>query len=344
MAKPLYAILCGMVVISLVAGCSIQESYLPRELVRRVAAMSNPETDRARSVGFRPSGKHAYGLDYMGAGHAIGDTGPGGGWLALAEAAEVADGRTGAKQPEAKAKGKGDVNTGQDFTKPLSRFDLRYKYQRVNGKQDAYILTPRLDVPIKFESGWQIATRVDLPIMTRTDVPSRDNPSGDYESGMSDLLTQVLAITPPIGRGVIGFGTQVIWPTADQDQFGAGKYQLVPTLGGVYYPAGLPKGSFIGGLLRYQFDVAGKDNRTDVEQLIVQPFLNINLPRQWFVTFGPEMRMNLKANDNWHIPFDITVGKLITKSIVVSVEGKHTVVNDFDPYDWEVEFRIGFFF
>ena len=44
------------------------------------------------------------------------------------------------------------------------------------------------------------------------------------------------------------------------------------------------------------------------------------------------------------LPFDVTLGKMLNKSTVASVEFKQAVINDYDLYDWEIEFRIGFFF
>ena len=41
------------------------------------------------------------------------------------------------------------------------------------------------------------------------------------------------------------------------------------------------------------------------------------------------------------IPFDVLVGKMINKSTVVSVEFATPLVNDYDLYDWMIEFRIG---
>src|SRR3990172_9030848 len=101
---------------------------------------------------------------------------------------------------------KEEVNTGQDFAKPLSRFDIRYKFQQTTGDFDTSLMTLRLDTPFRMESGWQLSTRFDLPLI-RSDVTSLDNPNGDYETGAGDFLTQFLFITPPQGRWAYGFGT-----------------------------------------------------------------------------------------------------------------------------------------
>lgn len=238
---------------------------------------------------------------------------------------------------------KEEVNTGQDVTKPLSRFDIRYKYQQTTGDFDTSLTTLRLDAPFRLKDGWQLSTRFDMPLV-RSDVPSRDNPNGDYEFGTGDFLSQFLLIPPQKGRWACGFGTQVIWPTGSQDQMGTGKYQLVPSAAAIYYPKSWSKGSFAGLMIRDGFDIAGKDDRKHIHELYIQPLLNFNLPEKSFVTFAPEARINWERDNDLFVPFDVTLGKMLNKSTVASVEFKQAVINDYDLYDWEIEFRIGFFF
>lgn len=56
-----------------------------------------------------------------------------------------------------------------------------------------------------------------------------DNPGGARQFGLSDILFQALLITPTAGNWTAAFGTQVIFPTANQAQMGTGKFQLVPS-------------------------------------------------------------------------------------------------------------------
>jgi hypothetical protein len=106
----------------------------------------------------------------------------------------------------------------------------------------------------------------------------------------------------------------------------------------------MSKGSFLALLVRDQFDFAGPSNRDHIHQLVVQPFVNVRLPEGWFVTVAPEMRMDWRNENHWFIPADLLVGKMLTKTIVVSVEGKYQLRDALHLYDWEVEFRIGVFF
>ena len=57
------------------------------------------------------------------------------------------------------------INFGEDFTRPLARFDVRLKYQNKGDGSDALVNTYRMDYPFRLKNGWNIATRVDLPMV-----------------------------------------------------------------------------------------------------------------------------------------------------------------------------------
>ena len=46
----------------------------------------------------------------------------------------------------------------------------------------------------------------------------------------------------------------------------------------------------------------------------------------------------------WFFPFNVMVGKLLTRSIVASLEIGVPIVNDYQVYDFKLEGRVGFFF
>ncbi len=238
-----------------------------------------------------------------------------------------------------------EVNTGQDFAKPLTRFDIRLKTQQ-SGDVDTLFWTFRVDKPFPLDNGWKLSTRFDLPLVY-SEAPSRDNPNGDWEAGVGDFLAQAVLIAPRQGSWVAAVGVQTLWPIATQDQFGTGKYQLAPLVAAVHYPDWLPPGSFFAGVVQDYFDVGGKGNRADIHELSIKPVVNVNFPDPsgpWFVTFAPDMRVNWEDDNKWHVPFNMTLGKMLGKKTVISVEWNQTIVDSYDKYDWQLVFRIGFFF
>jgi len=236
-----------------------------------------------------------------------------------------------------------EENTGQDPTRPVTRVDVRLKYQDNPGGFDAELLTLRADKPFMFDSGWKLSTRIDLPFV-RNNVPSLDNLDGNHEAGLGDVLVQALFISPPHGKATFGFGTQLIMPTGTQDQFTTGKWQLAPSALAVYQLPEISRGSFVGMLVKDTFSFAGDDDRLDINVASAQLIFNWALPDKWFLTFSPEAKFNTKDDWKMFLPFDMTIGKKVNARTVVSLQTDIALVDEFEQYDWQTEFRVGFFF
>ena len=61
--------------------------------------------------------------------------------------------------------GEEEVNNGQDITRPLTRFDIRYEYQNAPGSRNdnMNVTTLRVDKPFPLMPRWEFASRIDLP-------------------------------------------------------------------------------------------------------------------------------------------------------------------------------------
>ena len=234
-------------------------------------------------------------------------------------------------------------NSGQDLTRPLTRLDLRYKYQDFSGGVNENTLTLRVDKPFFLAGGWTLSTRVDLPISSGNE-PNGDNHNGSTVVGLEDSLIQAILITPSQGPWAFAFGGQIVFPTGTRDQFTTDKWQLVPTVAAVRQIPGLSPGSFIGVVLRDSFDVAGASDHPHINVVSLQPLFNWALPQRWFVTLQPEIKFDTRNNWRVFAPFDVIVGKKLTNSIVASMQFDAPVIDSLKSYDWRTEARIGFFF
>jgi hypothetical protein len=236
-----------------------------------------------------------------------------------------------------------EENSGQDPTRPVTRFDIRLKYQSSPDGHESQLLTLRADKPFELKDGWKLSTRVDAPIV-RSNAMTPQNVDADYNTGLGDMLLQALLITPPDGKFTFAFGTQVIVPTGSDDQFTTGKWRLVPSAAAIYQLPELSRGSFVGVVLRDDFSFAGDDGRAEINVVSLQPIFNWALPDRWFITASPEAKFN--AEDGWTVflPFDITVGKKINPTTVLSVQADVALIDDYEQYDWQVELRLGVFF
>lgn len=242
---------------------------------------------------------------------------------------------------------KQEFNNGEDFTRPITRLDLRFKYQEESKLCHNEVFTLRNDIVFTLRNDWSFTTRVDLPYTWVQCKECRCNQiivSPQIKTkGLADVLVQGLLITPTYEKWTYAVGLRVVFPTATNDDLGSGKYQLLPTAGIKYDLKDWMKGAWCALLVRQDFGVGGDKCRDSIHQTYIQPYFNIDLPRDWFLTSSPEMRYNWNTN-NWFIPFDILIGNLINNKIVITLEYKNAIVYDFPLYKQEVEFRVGYFF
>ncbi len=240
-----------------------------------------------------------------------------------------------------------EVNTGQDPTRPVTRVDVRFKYHESDHRavdgDSVQVLTLRADWMVPLGGGWVLGLRGDLPL-SWDDTPSLDNPRGVRQFGLSDALLQGFLITPTAGKWTAALGTQVIFPTAPKAQMGTGKFQLVPSAAVKYDLGGWIPRAWTALIVRHAVDVGqAQASRPSINQTIVQPFLNFDLPCEWFLTFSPEMRYDWQSAD-WHIPFNVEVGTMVTRRIVMSVEYNVAIEKNLPLYKQAVEFKVGYFF
>lgn len=242
--------------------------------------------------------------------------------------------------PPASQPAPAEENSGQDPTRPVTRFDLRLKYQENLNETDSELLTLRVDKPFELGGGWKLNTRLDVPFL-RTDEVELGMPTGAHDAGLSDMLVQALAIAPSHGKTTFAFGAQFHLPTGS-DNLGSGQWRAAPTIAAVYQLPEVSRGTFVALLLRDDFSFAGDEPSTNV--FSIQPIFNWQLPDKWFLTFSPEAKFNTRDDWSLFLPFDATVGKKLNATTVASLQLDVGVIDDFPQYDWQIEARIGFFF
>ncbi|MGH6916535.1 MAG: hypothetical protein ACREJ0_02420 [Geminicoccaceae bacterium] len=268
----------------------------------------------------------------------------------------AADDRAASPRADSDPSIHGALNNGEDFTRPLNRVDLRERYERLPDdgglEPEKWVTTLRTDLWTGLGQGWKLYGRADLPLVYANDVTSSFNPNGHARFGVGDVLTEVAIIPPPLtSRLAYGFGVRAVWPTAGLNEAGQGKYQVGPLVGLRYSLPEISAGSFFLIQLIYQNSIASRDQnkgRADINQLNIQPKLNVSLPNAWFLTFfaSENIQISFANEDKMFLPFDLMVGKKLGEKIVVSLEYSRELFHDkgFEPYEWQLEGRIGYYF
>jgi hypothetical protein len=242
------------------------------------------------------------------------------------------------------------LNNGEDFTKPVNRFDMRFQFEtlpdatqsgRLFDDRHVETTTLRSDL-VLFRKPDQLGLRFDLPLEW-SNKPTAQNPNGVTRFGMGDLLAQALYIHTFDSRWAAAAGVQMLLPTATGQAFGNGKWQLAPSIGARAELPEISEGSYVGMAAREYVSVAGSSSRSHINYLSFEPALNIALPGEWFLNSNPKLRFDLETS-KWFVPLDLMVGRKFGPRWVASIEYQYGLVRDDPKYNQWVEARIGYFF
>jgi hypothetical protein len=245
-------------------------------------------------------------------------------------------------------------NNGEDFTRPENLFQLRYIYQTAPGSgavpgttrtvtSDTVVL--RSDLKFDIGPQWTLALRGDLPLAAK-DPLTADDPNANYLYGLGDADVQAALIRTINDRWAAGGGLRIVAPTGTGD-LTAGKWQALPIVGARYMLPELSPGSFFTGIVRYDVSFAGNPTARNISNLQFDPLLNIALPDRWFVTLYPsaDIRINYGApvtgqTGRLFLPADVSVGRNVTRDIVLSLEVSVPIVNQYPVYDFKTVGRL----
>lgn len=130
---------------------------------------------------------------------------------------------------------------------------------------------------------------------------ARQTGSGDFNIFAAYLLDTG---NPAVSFGV---GPLLVAPTASPNALGAGKWQ--GGLATVYFNGNSQKFQY-GGLVTYQVDLAGNQQRQHTSILAIQPFAFYQLGKGYYLRTAPIWTFNFVA-DTHVIPLSLGVGKVI---------------------------------
>ena len=214
------------------------------------------------------------------------------GWLL------VAQDYCGAQQ-NADALAKASQNPVADMTS----FPLQFNFNSGGALQSktSLLLNVQPVMPLPLDRKWLLVARTVIPYVN---VPL---PDGRRQTGIADIQEQMYFTPRAASKVVWGLGPILSVPTATSDVVRTGQWALGPT--GV---ALVTQGRWVVGMLANQlWRIGGDAFGADVNQFLVQPFVNFNIPKGWSITSAPIITANWSARDDkWTVPLGIGVGKV----------------------------------
>jgi hypothetical protein len=158
-------------------------------------------------------------------------------------------------------------------------------------------------IPYRLTESWNLISRIIMPIVNQPSLA----PGVDHAFGLGDINPTFFLSPSKSTRPIWGVGPTFTLPTATDSQLGSGRWSAGPA--GV---ALFMQGPWVvGALMNNQWSFAGWGD-TKVNAMLIQPFLNYNLPRGWYLSSAPIMTSNWVADppDRWVVPVGGGGGKL----------------------------------
>ena len=161
--------------------------------------------------------------------------------------------------------------------------------------QDVLNIQPVL--PFRLGQDWNLITRTIVPV----DYQPPSVPGGSALGGIGDIsLALYFSPARPMHGIIWGVGPALVIPSANHQPLGQGKFST-----GISAVALTIQGHWLMGALVTEItSVSGVSYRRSVNQMLVQPFINYNFPRGWYLTSSPIVTANWKApgNQQWIVP------------------------------------------
>jgi hypothetical protein len=131
-------------------------------------------------------------------------------------------------------------------------------------------------------------------------------------TGFGDMIFFSMISPKKASEGFVwGVGPTFIFPTANRDVLGQGKWQIGPSALGVH----LGKKWNIGALVQQWWSYAGDEDRADTSQMDIQYFANYKWDPLTLVGMTPNIRINWEADEGEKVSFPIGLGIIKTAKI-----------------------------
>ncbi len=231
-----------------------------------------------------------------------------------------------------------------DPTSDLKQFFVENTFVPSTLGADGYanLLNLGIQYPIPKSPAFPIRQvwNIEIPIPT---APGGPTGLGDIELFDVFILGEKRLRAGRWWRG--GFGPVFVFPTATEDELGAGKWSVGPAVGTIL---SAPKWQ-IALTIKNPISFAGDSNRPDVNQLIWEPIWVYFLEKGWYFGLqGAPKTINWENDAAATIPVSAAIGRVTEfgrRQIDLFVQPAYTLVHDETPIaEWSILIGFNFLF
>lgn len=199
-------------------------------------------------------------------------------------------------------------------------------------------------VPLSLTKNWNMVIRWIAPIVWQP-IPNQPSAPETGVYGFGDMQPTFFLVPKKTGKLIWGAGPIIQLPTATSTYLGQGKLGLGPSIVLLTQPGHWT----IGMLANNVWSVAGSGGRPDVNQFLLQYFINYNLKKGWYLTTAPILTANWRAasGNTWTVPFGGGVGRIMKlgfQPVNLSATFYGNAVYPTGTSSWNMRLQIAFLF
>jgi len=196
-------------------------------------------------------------------------------------------------------------------------------------------------VPVSLTKNWNLINRGIIPVIYAEEIV----PGTGSTSGLGDINYTGFISPAKAGKLIWGVGPAFTLPTATDDRLASDKWSAGP---GVVLMT-MPGSWVLGVLVQNVWSFAGDDDAADVNSLLLQPIINYNLDKGWYITSVPVITADWEAEsgEKWTIPLGGGFGRLMrwgTQAVDLSAQAFYNVEAPTGGADWTLRLQFKLLF
>jgi hypothetical protein len=164
-----------------------------------------------------------------------------------------------------------------------------------------YVLNMQPVIPLHVTEQWNWINRAIIPLI--------DQPAPVSEFGLGDIQYQGYLSPAKPGKLIWGVGPVLQFPSATDSGLGQDKWCAGPGVVGLRMDGPWVYGALVNNIWSF----AGDDNRANVNQMLIQPFINYNFGRGLAIGTSPVITANWEASSGqrWTVPLGGQISQII---------------------------------
>jgi len=183
---------------------------------------------------------------------------------------------------------------------------FNYGIDSLQKRDTQYVLNIMPVVPITLNENWNLITRTIVPVVSQPHPIEDVSPIG----GIANIQETLFLSPAKPGKVIWGAGTIFQFPTASNRMLGSSKWAVGPAV----VVLAMPGNWVLGFLAQNLWSFAGPQGAPEVNQFLLQYFINYNFKGGWYLGSAPFNTADWtqpQSKDVWTVPLGISLGKII---------------------------------